>query len=125
MPRTDFVLETERLRLRPYRLDDLDAIAAVLGDAETMRYYPKPFTRDGARRWIDQNLARYRDDGYGLCYGVSELGIARFISLIRPIKTPSRRVAEKIGMVVEKVVPWGPDDWPHLVYAWPPPESTS
>ena len=32
------VLTTERLVLRPHRADDLDAVAAMTGDAEVMRY---------------------------------------------------------------------------------------
>ena len=57
---------TERLRLRPYTVDDLDSLAAQIGDAETMRYYPNPLTREEARIWIDNQLHRYEQDGYGL-----------------------------------------------------------
>jgi RimJ/RimL family protein N-acetyltransferase len=61
-------IETERLRLRPFRSDgsDLDALHAVLGDADSMRYYPAPFDRDGTRAWIDHQLERYEHDGFGL-----------------------------------------------------------
>ena len=34
------ILETERLLLREFVPDDVDALAAVLSDPETMRYYP-------------------------------------------------------------------------------------
>ena len=34
----DFVLESERLVLRRLRPDDVDAIFAVIGDPETMKY---------------------------------------------------------------------------------------
>jgi ribosomal-protein-alanine N-acetyltransferase len=60
------ILETERLRLRPFRLEDRDELFAVLGDAETMRYYPEPFTSEGTLDWIHDNLRRYRQDGFGL-----------------------------------------------------------
>ncbi len=40
------MLETERLTLRQMNMDDVNALAAVLGDPEAMRYYPAPFTRD-------------------------------------------------------------------------------
>ena len=59
-------LETERLRLRPLRMDDLDAVHQVIGDRHSMRFYPWTFTRDMARRWIDQTLERYERDGFGL-----------------------------------------------------------
>jgi ribosomal-protein-alanine N-acetyltransferase len=175
VPDPEFRLETPRLTLRQYRLDDLDALAAILGDAETMKYYPAPFSRAQTRRWIEQNIERYEHDGHGLwamdlratgefagncglvartvdgareveigwhvarslwgrgiapeaaiaCrdYGVNELGFARLISLVRPVNTASRRVAEKIGMTVAKEVPYGPEGWPHLVYVWPPSEN--
>jgi [ribosomal protein S5]-alanine N-acetyltransferase len=60
------LLETERLRLRPFREDDVDDLFAVLGDAETMRYYPEPFTRDGVVGWIENYITRYWRDGFGL-----------------------------------------------------------
>ncbi|MBA3765068.1 MAG: GNAT family N-acetyltransferase [Actinobacteria bacterium] len=61
-------IETQRLRLRPFRDDgsDLEALLAVLGDAESMRYYPSPFDRAGTRTWIDRQLERYERDGFGL-----------------------------------------------------------
>ena len=60
------ILETERLRLRPFVLEDRDDLFAVLGDAETMHYYPEPYTRDGVLDWIQDNLRRYGRDGFGL-----------------------------------------------------------
>jgi RimJ/RimL family protein N-acetyltransferase len=61
-------IETERLRLRPLRPgdDDLDALHAVLGDAESMRFYPAPFDRDAVRGWIAGQHERYARDGFGL-----------------------------------------------------------
>src|SRR5215469_11650060 len=45
---------------------DLDDIAALLGDEEVMRYYPRPRTRSEAQDWITRNSRRYRDHGFGL-----------------------------------------------------------
>ncbi len=64
--RSHMVLETERLILRYLTADDVEAMFAVIGDAEAMKYYPQPLTRDDAQRWIDRSLERYRTDGYGL-----------------------------------------------------------
>ena len=47
-------------------LDDLDAMAVMLGDPVVMAYYPHPKTRDEARAWIEWNLTNYRTHGYGL-----------------------------------------------------------
>jgi galactoside O-acetyltransferase len=46
--------------------DDLDNMAALLGDPEVMRHYPAPKTRDEARAWIEWNQRLYRDEGFGL-----------------------------------------------------------
>ena len=168
---TGFWLETERLRLRPYTLDDVDDLFAVLGDPKTMAYYPAPYTRDWTKGWIEDNLHRYEMDGFGLwamelketgefvgscgpavrevqgereveigwhvhrawwnrglateaavasrdhCFGA--LGLNRVISLIRPENVPSRRVADKIGMVIEREIDW--HGYRHFVYAaWQP-----
>ncbi len=64
--RPHVVLETERLFLRYLTTDDVEVMFAVIGDAEAMKYYPQPLTRDDAQRWIDRSLERYRTDGYGL-----------------------------------------------------------
>lgn len=152
------ILETERLRLRRYRPDDLDELAPILGDPETMRYYPHPYSEEESLAWINRNIDRYRADGFGLwviewketgeflgncgpvrqivddrdeielgwlvkkthwgrglaseaaaacrdhAFGV--LGIDRLISMVRPENTASCRVAQKIGMAIEREVVW-------------------
>jgi RimJ/RimL family protein N-acetyltransferase len=46
--------------------DDLDAMAALLGDPQIMRFYPAPKTREQAAAWIDWNRRNYDEYGYGL-----------------------------------------------------------
>lgn len=58
--------DTEHLHFRPMTLDDLDDLAALLGDPALMTYYPSPKTRDEARAWIDWNQRNYAEHGYGL-----------------------------------------------------------
>jgi ribosomal-protein-alanine N-acetyltransferase len=60
------ILETERLLLREFSLQDADALEVVLGDPVAMQYYPAPFDRAGVNDWIRRNLARYVDSGFGL-----------------------------------------------------------
>ena len=55
--------------MRHFRLDDLDAMHAYLGDAETMKYYPTPYSREFVRQGIEKNIERYKKYGYGL-FGV-------------------------------------------------------
>lgn len=57
---------TPRLRFREMTADDLDHMAALLGDPEVMRYYPAPKTRAQAQAWIDWNVRSYAEHGFGL-----------------------------------------------------------
>jgi ribosomal-protein-alanine N-acetyltransferase len=60
------ILQSPRLLLREFTLKDADALAQVLSDPETMRYYPAPYDRAGVEQWIARNQQRYGDDGVGL-----------------------------------------------------------
>jgi RimJ/RimL family protein N-acetyltransferase len=152
----DFRLETERLLLRPYRLDDLDDLHAMFSDPEHMQWYPEPFPREGSLQWLEKQTAGYETRGWALWIvedratgeflgtagpslmiveGVEEVeigwhtrpgrkgeGIApeagaaardwafanldvdHLISLVRPENTGSNRVAQKIGMHVDREV---------------------
>jgi RimJ/RimL family protein N-acetyltransferase len=60
------ILETERLLLREFVSEDVGALAAVLSDPETMRYYPAALDRAGVAAWIERNQRRYADAGHGL-----------------------------------------------------------
>ncbi|MEH2009005.1 GNAT family N-acetyltransferase [Nostoc sp.] len=60
------ILETQRLLLREMTLSDLDALLLVLGDTESMRYYPKPFDREMVQKWIDRQRRNYAQHGFGL-----------------------------------------------------------
>ena len=60
------ILETTRLMLREFVDDDVDALAAILSDPETMRFYPAPLDRGGVADWIQRNRRRYRTDGFGI-----------------------------------------------------------
>jgi RimJ/RimL family protein N-acetyltransferase len=59
------ILETRRLKLREFAHDDLEDLAAMVGDREQMTFYPRPKTRDEAAEWINGNLALYDDYGFG------------------------------------------------------------
>jgi ribosomal-protein-alanine N-acetyltransferase len=60
------ILETSRLLLREFRPHDVNALARVLSDPETMRFYPAPLGIAGVEEWILYNRNRYRDHGHGL-----------------------------------------------------------
>ena len=60
------IIETERLRIREYTEKDFEALYEILSDAETMKYYPKPYDENGVRRWINWCLDSYKKHGFGL-----------------------------------------------------------
>jgi [ribosomal protein S5]-alanine N-acetyltransferase len=151
-----FALDTERLRLRAYRREDIEDLAPMFADPEHMRYYPAPFTREQTVAWIERQLERYRDEGFGLWviedkatgefvgtagptvqvvegvrdveigwhvkpgrkgqgiapeaagaardWAFANLDVDHLISLVRPENAASVRVAEKLGMRVDREV---------------------
>ena len=60
------ILETERLLLREFFPNDVDALALVLSDHGTMRFYPAALDRAGVAAWIERNRRRYTEAGHGL-----------------------------------------------------------
>lgn len=160
-------LDTERLILRALSLGDLDDVASLPGDAEGLIHWGPPLSRDESRSWIERNLRRYEDDGFGRCaivlrstgelvgdcglirtlvegqpevelgwvvrrshrgkgiaveaaaawrdYAFDTLRLERIVSMVSEKNVVSRRVAEKLGMTVEREAMWG--DLPHLMYS--------
>lgn len=47
-------------------IEDLDDMAALLGDPAVMRFYPAPKTRHESADWIEWNQRNYATYGYGL-----------------------------------------------------------
>lgn len=59
-------IETQRLFLREMNMDDFDALYKVLADQEIMKHYPYTFDDTKVRGWIERNMKRYEDFGFGL-----------------------------------------------------------
>lgn len=60
------IIETDRLILREYTMDDFDALYEILSDPETMAHYPYPYDADGTIRWLKWSLDNYQKYGFGL-----------------------------------------------------------
>lgn len=60
------MIETERLILRAYTMDDFDALYEIVSDVETMQHYPAPFDEEKTKGWIRCNLENYEKYGFGL-----------------------------------------------------------
>lgn len=78
--------ETPRLIARRWRTADRDDLAALNGDPEVMRYFPKTLDRGESDRWFDRIAAAWKRDGF--CFPAVEskadsaligfVGLARF-----------------------------------------------
>jgi len=60
-------IETGRLRLRMFRLEDLDTLAVLFADPDVMRYVGegKPILRDEAERALISIIQHWRRTGFG------------------------------------------------------------
>jgi ribosomal-protein-alanine N-acetyltransferase len=80
------VLETRRLRLRPFRDDDLEGLAALCADPEVMRYFPETLDRAAAAALGVRIRAHFDRHGFGP-WSVEikgETAYAGFIGLMVP-----------------------------------------
>lgn len=145
------MIESQRLGLRNLKLSDIDDLYNILSDPETMKYYPKTYSKAETKNWISKSMKSYIENGFGLwaiilksnnqfigqcgitlqniddeivpeigyhinkihwnqgfgteaaylClnYGFSILKLKEIYIHTSLKNTPSRRVAEKIGMV--------------------------
>ena len=164
------ILETQRLILREMTQKDLPALRRILQDDETMVAYNGAFDEAETQAWLDRQLARYAQYGFGLwavvlkqtgemigqcgltmqpwrsdevlevgylfnrafwhhgyateaargCmeYAFNRLGAKEICSIIRETNQPSRRVAERNGMVLRDswVKHYRGVDMPHVRY---------
>jgi RimJ/RimL family protein N-acetyltransferase len=95
------VLTTERLALRRWRDDDLDALAAIDADAEVMRYIMdgRPRSRDQTAASLRRMMRQWDEFGYGLfAVELRETGVlAGWAGLARPTFLPEVMPAVEIG----------------------------
>lgn len=63
---TTTVIETQRLQLREMTPADRPALCRILQDSEVMYAYNGPFSDEEVDEWLERQLARYRQWGYGL-----------------------------------------------------------
>lgn len=60
------ILETPRLILREMTLDDDIDLCKMLQDPEVMYAYAHSFSDEEVRTWLNNQLRRYKEDGFGL-----------------------------------------------------------
>lgn len=72
------ILETQRLILREMTQADLADLCEILQDKETMYAYEHAFSDTEAREWLERQLARYAEYGFGL-WGVTDKQTGEFL----------------------------------------------
>ena len=60
------IFETERLFLRELNENDFGALCKIMQDEETMYAYEGAFSDEEVEEWLDRQLSRYREHGFGL-----------------------------------------------------------
>lgn len=60
------IFETERLLLREMNQNDFGALCKIMQDEETMYAYEGAFSDEEVEEWLDRQLSRYREYGFGL-----------------------------------------------------------
>lgn len=99
MPRDDLVLETERLRLRPFVESDLDDLARINADPRTMRHLVgsgAPMDRAATWRALALYAGHIEMRGYGILAVVDKSS----------------------GVLLGRSGPWFPLGWPMLEVGW-------
>ena len=63
---TRIILETTRLQLREMTLSDMSALSSILQDEKVMYAYNGAFSDEETLNWMQKQLQRYKDYGFGL-----------------------------------------------------------
>lgn len=77
-------LRTERLLLRQWRDDDLDAFAALNADPEVMRHFPRTLSRAESDTLASRQRTLIAERGWGLWAVEAPEGFVGFVGLSEP-----------------------------------------
>lgn len=68
------ILQTKRLLLREMEQSDFADLCEILQDEETMYAYEHAFSDEEAHEWLDRQMSRYKNDGFGLWAVIEKTG---------------------------------------------------
>ena len=100
-------LETDRLILRPFQKIDLDSLAALNGDDETMKYISPPLSREQVVGAIDWFIAEWQRLGYGW-FAIFEKATNRFLGQcgLQCLEGKADALDVELAFVIDKTA-WG------------------
>jgi RimJ/RimL family protein N-acetyltransferase len=88
------IIETERLMLRPFTMDDFDIIYRLYSDEEILRYMPNDIMdEEQARKHLATEMTRAMID-----YAFDTIGVHRVSALCNPDNIASWKAMENCGM---------------------------
>ncbi|MFF7392936.1 GNAT family N-acetyltransferase [Streptomyces scabiei] len=101
----DISISTDRLVLRPFDEDDIQAFTEMMNDEQVMAWtdVPQPFTEREARTWITEYAPTERTSGRGLDLAVTEFLTQRLVGVIQLTTTDWHVRATELSYVV---APW-------------------
>lgn len=82
--KSEIVFETENLKFRKINKDDFNNLSPILKDPEIMYAWEHGFSDEEVYNWIDENLKRYREDGFSYCIGIEKKS-GNIIGMIGPL----------------------------------------
>jgi ribosomal-protein-alanine N-acetyltransferase len=59
------IIETKRLIIKEYSMNDVPALNTILSNPITMGFWPSPFTLQQSENWVHNNIERYNKLGFG------------------------------------------------------------
>ncbi len=101
-------METERLRLRPWALDDLDVLAAIFAELDFWRYpLGRALTREQTERFLARQIDHWAEHGFGMWAAElkDDARLVGFIGLAVPRWLPEVLPAVEVGWRLH------PDQW--------------
>ncbi|BAZ67940.1 MAG: GNAT family N-acetyltransferase [Pelatocladus maniniholoensis HA4357-MV3] len=60
------VIETPRLILRHFTLNDVDELAAIYADPIVTKFYPRPYTHEQTQQQVERIMNMYKERGWSL-----------------------------------------------------------
>lgn len=101
----DISISTDRLVLRPFDEDDIQAYTEMMNDEQVMAWtdVPQPFTEREARTWITEYAPTERTSGRGLDLAVTEFLTQRLVGRIQLTETDWHVRSTELSYVV---APW-------------------
>lgn len=101
-------VDTERLRLRPWEPDDLDALAAVFAEPDFWWYpFGRGLTREETERFVQRQIDHWATHGFGMWAAESrdDAQLIGYVGLAIPTWLPEVLPAVEVGWRLR------PDHW--------------